>query len=302
MFSSKSALKIVFGLLLLIVTNQLSAQTVSNVSASLEPGNSNNVIITYNLVSTVPNQLFRIEIRSSNDNYGAVLLNVSGDVGDNVTPGNGKRVIWRAREELGLFVGNLSFEVTSVLIVSPLRLNSPRLSDEFSPGNSIPIEWQGGFENSQIKMELFKSNIFNQNIYTSPNTGKYEWVVPGTIENGTDYKIKLYDTTAPADAVMSNNFSMKVVTAAATQTKPETVTKEKKGGGKAGWIVGGLVVAGGAAYLLLAGGEEDAPAPTNNGGGGGGGEDTFNLPSPPPTPDGSTIRKKPGVLNFSLSF
>ncbi len=276
------------------------AQTITNVSASRDPTNSNQVIITYNLLESGPNQIYRIELKSSNDNYSSVLQLVSGDVGDNITPGNNRRIIWRAREELGLFRGNISFEVNSTLLSSPLRLNSPKLSDTFNPGNSIPIEWEGGFKNSTIEIDLFKSNIFNRQITTTPNVKKYEWVVPGDIPGGTDYKIKLYDSSAPADAVMSNNFTIRAVAAAAvtpeaTQTKPEG--KVKKKGGKTGLIIGVIVVAGGAAAYFLT--REEDP------GNGGNGIDTptpFAFPSPPGTPDGSVMKKQPGIVNFSISF
>ena len=299
MLISKNTARIFFVALVFITSFELRAQTVGNVSAKIDASNPSNVIITYNLTSSGPNQSYRIELRSSHDNYVGNLQMVSGDVGENVTPGNGLRIIWRAREEMGLFVGNITFEVNSTLTLSPLRLTSPRLSDTFDPGNSIPIEWEGGFSDSQIKLELFKSNLFNMDITTTPNRKKFDWVVPSDVLNGTDYKIKLYDTSAPADAVMSNNFTLNVITAAATQTKPTKEKKEKKGGGKAGWIIGGLAVAGGAAalYLTRDTGDEDAIQQQQFD------DPRFTFPAPPGTPDGSTIQKRRGgLINFNISF
>lgn len=290
-----------FTIILLMVFTVGRAQTITNVSASRDPTNSNQVIITYNLLESGPNQIYRIELKSSNDNYASVLQLVSGDVGDNITPGNNRRIIWRAREELGLFRGNISFEVNSTLLSSPLRLNSPKLSDTFNPGNSIPIEWEGGFRNSTIEIDLFKSNIFNRQITTTPNVKKYEWVVPGDLPGGTDYKIKLYESSAPADAVMSNNFSIRAAAAAAitpeaTQTQPKE-EKVKKKGGKTGLIIGAIVVAGGAAAYFLT--RDTDPVDNGNPGGD---TDVFSFPSPPGTPDGSKIQKKSGLINLSISF
>lgn len=276
------------------------AQSVSNVRANIDPTNVNQVIITYDLTPSALNQTFRIELKSSHDNYALPLTMVSGDVGENITAGNGKRIFWRAREELGLFNGNISFEIVSTLTSSPLRMTSPRLGETFDPGTGMVIEWEGGFSHSNMQLELFKSNLFNRKIATTPNTKRYSWEVPADLQQGSDYTIKLYDMSAPADAVMSNNFTINV-SAIATQTKPkeEKVKKEKKGGGKAGLIIGGLALAGGAAYFLLAGGEEDAPQQQQQQQF----DDSPNFPAPPGTPDGSTIQRRGrALISFNIGF
>lgn len=279
----------------LICPHFVEAQSVSNVRAQVDVNNPNQVIITYDLTASALNQTFRIELKSSHDNYALPLTMVSGDVGDNITAGNGKRIFWRAREELGLFNGNLSFEVTSTLLASPLRMLSPRLGQAFDPGTGMQIQWEGGFSNSNMQLELFKSNLFNQKIATTPNTREYNWQVPADLPQGSDYTIKLYDISAPADAVMSNTFTVNV-SPLATQTKPAKEKKEKKGGGKTGLIIGGLALAGGAAYFLTRPKDEPDPNPTPPI------DPGVEFPAPPGTPDGSTIQKRGGWISFNIGF
>ena len=275
-------------LLVLGVSFEGYSQTVSNVKARSDPNNPNLVIISYDLRSTSANQSFNVELLSSADNFQKVLEKVSGDVGENQIPGNGKQVFWRAREELGLFSGNITFEIRSTVMFRPIRLTGPNASDSFEPGSSMPIRWEGGFKNATMQLELFRANILNRNIITTPNTKEYNWIVPADLERGSNYKVKLYDLSDPSTSVMSPNFT---INAAALKAS-------KKGGGGKKWIFIGLGVAAvGVAAVLVLGGGDDPP-----------GTDDPNdptrdpLPVPPDTPDGgSMIRKIPALISFNLS-
>ncbi len=276
-------------LLVLVASFSGYSQTVSNVKARSDPSNPNLVIISYDLKSSSANQTFKVELLSSADNFQKVLEKVSGDVGENQIPGNNKQVFWRAREELGLFSGNVTFEIRSTVMSSPLRLTGPKATDSFSPGNTMPIKWEGGFNNAIMQLELFRANILNRKITTTPNIKTYDWIVPADLDDGSNYKVKLYDLSDPSNSVMSPNF---VINVAALKTS-------KGGGGSKKWIFigAGVAVVGVVAALALGGGGETPPDNTPQ-------DDPTRdpLPTPPDTPDGGgTIRKVPALISFNFS-
>ncbi len=286
--STKYIFKRIIILFFIAINSPGFSQTISNIKARLDANNPNQVVISYDLKSSSANQTFKIELLSSADNFQKILQRVSGDVGDNQTPGNGKQIFWRAREELGLFSGNVTFEVRSTVMFSPLRLTGPKASDSFKPGSSLPIEWEGGFKNAEMQLELFRANILNRKITTTPNIKKYVWIVPSDLEKGSNYKVKLYDMSDPSNSVMSPNFTI----------NSEIIKAAKSGGGSKKWIFigAGVVAAGVGVALAMSGGGEEPPADpvvTDN---------RDPLPTPPITPDGgSTIRKVPALISFNLS-
>jgi hypothetical protein len=193
--------------LFLATATQVSAQQVSNVNARLS---GENVIITYDLVGTKVGQKFKIELFSSNDNYGAPLQLVSGHVGEDQLGGSGKQIEWRAKEELGVFSGNITFEVRSTVTFTPIQITSPVPSSSFKPGKSLPIKWTGGMPNTTFQIELMKGNTLSNSIGTSSNTQSYNWTIPKDITKGSDYQIKMYDIQDRASTeITSGNFIVK---------------------------------------------------------------------------------------------
>ena len=201
----KYFLSIIF--LLLLVSLQVSAQQVSNVNARLS---GENVIITYDLVGAKVGQKFRIELYSSHDNYQSPLKEVSGDVGENQLGGSGKQITWRAKQELHVFSGNVTFEVRSTITFSPIQITSPTSSSSFKTGSSLPVKWSGGMPNSTLQLELLKSNSLSRTIGTTANTGLYTWPIPKDLEKGSDFSLKMYDPSDRANTeIVSSNFVIK---------------------------------------------------------------------------------------------
>lgn len=194
-------------LLFLFFTFQVSAQQISNVNARLS---GENVIISYDLVGAQVGQKFKIEIFSSNDDFGGPLQMVSGDVGEDQLGGSGKQIEWRAKEELGVFSGNITFEVRSTITFSPIQITSPTASSSFKLGKSLPIKWNGGMANTTFQIELMKTNTLSRSIGSSSNTGLYNWTIPKDLEKGSDYQIKMYDiNNRSTTEITSSNFAVK---------------------------------------------------------------------------------------------
>lgn len=252
------------------VTNSV-AQSIQNVHVVVM---GDNVNITYDLVSQNQNQLFELRLYASYNNFTAPLTKVSGEIGQNIKPGLYKLIIWRAAEELTNYKGDITFkvrgsvtgEVQPVEVTPPppvetppaLNVINPRSGSSFKVGRSVPLQWNGGFQNENIKIELFKGQMMMRNIGTSPNNGNFNWTVPQDIK-GSDFRIKLFNLNRPESAVFSGGFKIK---------------------GKMSMLVkiGIPVLAlGGAAAALLSGGD---------GGGGNGPPPPDRLPDPPPLPPG----------------
>ena len=257
-----------------ILSFEVSAQNISNVNARLA---GEDVIISYDLVGAKVGQRFLIELLYSEDNYQAPLRAVSGDVGENQLGGFGKQIIWRAKEELGVFTGNITFEVRSTISFSPLQITSPTSSSSFKPGNSLPIKWNGGMPDSQLQIELMKTNTLNRSIGSTANNGMYNWSIPKDVAKGADYQIKMYDVRDRVNTeILSSNFGIK-----------------GKGGAGKFLIPLAAVGAGAGIYMALQGGEDDTPLPIV--------DDNVDLPSPP-DPDGSfgSARIKKGRPWFTI--
>ena len=240
-------------------------QTIKNIQARAE---KNKVIVSYDLVSDNEGQKFTIELKSSIDNYVAPLKEVSGDVGENVSPGIGKTITWNALKEQGNFSGSVTFEVDATLTFSPLTITNPTTGSSAKLGKTLDVKWQGGDKTRSLKMALLQGDNTVTEIPSVGSSGSYSWSVPKTLSKGDNYQIKLFDPSKPNDAAMSAQFQLK---------KTSILV----------YIIPGAVVAGAAAFLLL-----------NNNGGNGAVDCNLNptdpscvtdngeLATPPPPPGG----------------
>ena len=223
-----------FVLIFSLILNGFS-QTVKNVEARVV---ENNVIITYDLISSIEGQKFNIELRSSINNYSTVIEKVTGDVGPDQTPGIGKKITWAALAEQGNFSGSVSFEVTAILTFSPLYITNPTAGSSAKVGKGLDVKWQGGDKNRNLKMSILQGNSTITEIPNVGSSGNYLWNVPKTLVKGDNYQIKLFDPTKPNDSAMSAEFNLK---------KTSILV----------YVIPGVVALGVGAAILLGGGEKD---------------------------------------------
>ena len=194
------------GVGLLFFSAQLSAQSITNVQASIS---GSTVIITYDLTSSDNGQKFDVAIKSSKDNFASALKEVTGDVGANQSAGNGKKIIWDAKKELGKFSGEISFEIIATVTFTPLNFVKPTAGSGVKIGKPYKVQWKGGAEDRNLKLELMKNNTSVMDMGNINNTGSYTWNVPKTMEKGENYNFRLLDPTKPNDAVLSAQFNLK---------------------------------------------------------------------------------------------
>ena len=200
--------RVVFTVIFACVFLGLKAQKVENVRAA---SSGDQIIVTYDLTGTKPDQRFKVNLYSSHNNFAGPVQNVTGDVGDNVAAGKDKRISWSARNELVNFKGNLSFEVRAdLMVVAPV---TAPVTSEFKfrdapsvkRGSVLPINWSGGTSSENVKLELMKNNVPQQTVANTRNTGSYSWSVPADTKAGT-YQLKI---TGSSGTGVSGPFAIK---------------------------------------------------------------------------------------------
>jgi formylglycine-generating enzyme required for sulfatase activity len=103
-------------ILLLFYCIDLQAQSIQNVKATQH---DKTIVITYDLVGLKSGQTATISLFCSEDggnNWGTKLHFVTGDVGQNISAGYGKQIVWQVLDERERLTGsNISFEVRAML-------------------------------------------------------------------------------------------------------------------------------------------------------------------------------------------
>ena len=102
--------------LLLFFWINLQGQRIQNVKATQQ---DKTIVVTYDLVDLKSGQTATISLFCSEDggnNWGSKLHYVTGDIGQNISAGYGKQIIWQVLEERERLTGsNISFEVRAML-------------------------------------------------------------------------------------------------------------------------------------------------------------------------------------------
>jgi len=190
---------------------ELKAQKVDNVRATTS---GDLIIITYDLSGTKPEERFSVKLYSSHNSFVTPVQQVTGDVGDNIIAGKDRRIAWSAKSEIKDFKGNLSFEVRADLIIpAVVPETTPVTPSQFSfgalssvkRGSNMQINWSGGSNTENVKLELLKEGAPQQTVMNSRNTGSYSWSVPSNMKPGT-YQLKITGTSSNA---VSSGFSIK---------------------------------------------------------------------------------------------
>jgi hypothetical protein len=90
-------LKVAFFLFSASLTTSAVAQ-VFTITKTERQGD--NLILYYDLLDSINNRVYTINVYSSADNYINPLNKVSGDVGLEVKPGGNRKIVWRANQNL----------------------------------------------------------------------------------------------------------------------------------------------------------------------------------------------------------
>jgi len=218
------------------------------------------IIVHYDLDDANPNVEYLINLHSSHDNFNAPLQKVSGDVGVEVKPGFGKKIVWNVREEIGGYKGRLSLEIRGRVFVPFAKLNFDA-KKSYKRGKTMQLAWRSGNPSGRLNVELLNGNERVTGDNNIPNNGSTSLLIPASAKPGKNYRLRFTNASSPDEVIYTPNFKI----------TPKTPMPLKALGILA--VVGGGVFAAGA----LGGGD---------GGGNGGGTTTTDLPNPPPFPGG----------------
>lgn len=225
--------------LLLFTTMLVKAQVITNVKAVLK---RDIIEITYDLESRMPEeQTFDLLLFGSHNGYASPLLLVSGDIGEELQPGPGKKIIWRAREELGDTQGEIILEVGGIPTPPFVRIFQPQTGDKIRRGKTLDVQWQSE-TGGQVILTLEKDGKAITTTAPIPNNGSYRWQLDPKLAKGKGYRLVFTNAANKAKTVKSELFTVQPKMGAGLKILP-------------------FIVIGGVAAILFSG-AQDAETPT----------------------------------------
>ena len=204
-----------YSLVLIFTLGFLSSygQTLENVKTSFD---GERMVITYDLNHTDASQKFKVTLYSSHDNYRSPLSSITGDLGENVTPGKAKRVVWDAKSSLSAdFDADVSVKIKAAKVVAAV---APLVPLVFKPldvgvykrGRTVELRWVGGSPNDKLNVELYRNNVAQLRIAEKiDNTQSFTWKMPKGQKAGKDYLVRIYNAGKPTELANSQVFNIK---------------------------------------------------------------------------------------------
>jgi hypothetical protein len=169
----------------------------------------NKIIIHYDLLDEDPAHSYRVHLFSSHDNYSNELTEVSGDGRITVKPGRDKKLVWDITKEMGLFHGNLIFEIRASIFIPVVKKIYIDEGRTFKRANTYSIGWQPGKSSNNVTIELYKSHQRVSGDNNQPNAGVFDWHIPVTTSPGTNYTLKFSNVNDSTDFLFSYPFTIR---------------------------------------------------------------------------------------------
>lgn len=199
--------KILLSLLVVLLVDAVSAQEFAIKKVELL---GDKLLIHYDLIDTVKNRHYTINVFSSRDNFLHPLQRVTGDAGLEVVPGKNRKIVWAAKDELGnQFDGKVALEVRGRLYIPFVRFKGFEDYKIVKRGKPYILTWTGGTRQNILNFELYRGD---HKVWAQPpvaNTGSHEIVIPTHVKPGTDYHFRITDTKNKDDIVNTGSFRIK---------------------------------------------------------------------------------------------
>ncbi len=172
----------------LLLFTQSYSQEITYVQAAIT---GDFVTVYYTLECSVPDQVFAIDLYSSQDGYQKPLQRVRGDVGEGVTAGEIRQIEWGINEEFTQHADTLTFEVRARQTFAPVSIRFPQALTHLQKGINYRVAWEGGLPDGTLELLLVKEDKILLPIAAVPNVGFYEWTVPRDIPEGHQYRLRI---------------------------------------------------------------------------------------------------------------
>jgi len=95
------------------------------------------------------------------------------------------------------------------IFIPSITITTPNSTSLWETGSSQSIYWTSHGTISDVKLELYKEDVFFMEIISStPNNGEFSWLIPSTLEVSDQYQIKIIDVSNPSTSDYSDYFEI----------------------------------------------------------------------------------------------
>lgn len=165
------------------------------------------LVVHYEIDDSNFNNEYLVSLYTSKDNYSAPVTKVSGDVGQEVKPGE-RQITWAIREEYGDYKGPLAVELRASVYIPFVRLKTFLTPKGYSRGKAYPLDWRPGNTNP-VHIELFRQDQRLQGELNHPNNGSYSLNFASRLKPGKGYRIKMTDSKHADDFIYTQKFKVR---------------------------------------------------------------------------------------------
>ncbi len=205
--SNSTSMKPVLLSLLLAISLAVTGQEFSIKKVELT---NESVILYYDLIDTIKERTYTINVFTSKDSYLAPLQKIKGDAGLEVRPGANKKIVWNSKEELGsTFNGDLEMEVRGRVYIPFVKFDEFQNELIFKRGQSKTITWSGGTRQNILNFNLYRADKYVNVIPNVANSGSYDMIIPSTIKPGKGYYFLVSDSKNKDQVMKTNQFSVR---------------------------------------------------------------------------------------------
>jgi len=171
---------------------------------------SESVILYYDLIDTVKNRTYTINVFTSRDSYLTPIQKVKGDAGLEVRPGANKKIVWSSKEELGpTFHGDIELEVRGRVYIPFVKFEGFQDGQVFKRGKAKTLTWAGGTRQNILNFTLYKGDEYIDVIPNVANSGSYDMILPTSVKPGSGYYFLVSDSKNKDQVMKTNSFGVK---------------------------------------------------------------------------------------------
>ena len=198
--------RLIFILIILSAAPAAFAQefTINQVELTME-----GVAIHYNLIDSTKNRLYTVHVYSSKDDFLQPLAKVKGDVGLEVRPGNGKKILWDPKEFGDVFRGNVEIEVRGKVYIPFVNFTNLKDLKAFKRTKPTTLTWTGGTRQNILNFNLYKGDELVTVISNVANSGTYDMTIPRSVKPGSDYYFIVSDSKNKDQMMKTSSFAVK---------------------------------------------------------------------------------------------
>ena len=168
------------------------------------------VILHYDLIDTVKNRTYTINVFTSRDSYLTPIQKVKGDAGLEVRPGVNKKIVWSSKEELGpTFHGDIELEVRGRVYIPFVKFEGFQDGQVFKRGKAKTLTWAGGTRQNILNFTLYNGEEYINVIPNVANSGSYDMVLPTSVKPGKGYYFLVSDSKNKDQVMKTNSFGVK---------------------------------------------------------------------------------------------